>query len=74
MKQYHARGLSPPENEAALARALEASRMPCLPAQPVDEPVQPANGPVEPIQSAGESVQPAEAVQPLPPADDQSTD
>jgi hypothetical protein len=68
MKQYHARGLSPPESETALARELEASRMPCLPVQPVDEPVQPANEPVEPLQSA------AESVQPLPPADDQSTD
>ena len=68
MKQYHARGLSPPENEAALARALEASRMPCLPAQPVDEPVQPASGPVEPLQSA------AEPVQPVPPADEQSSE
>ena len=69
MKQYHARGLSPPENEAAFERELEASRMPCVPAQPVDEPVQPAaNEPVEPLQSA------AETVQPLPPADEQSTD
>src|SRR6476620_10722694 len=47
MKQYHARGLSPPEIEAAFERDLEASRMPCVPAQPVDEPVQPAaNEPV----------------------------
>jgi hypothetical protein len=69
MKQYHARGLSPPESEAALERELDALRMPCLPAQPVvDEPVQPANEVVEPLQSASESVQP------LPPADDQSTD
>jgi hypothetical protein len=74
MKQYHARGLSPPENETALARELEASRMPCVPAQPADEPVQPASGPVEPLQSAAEPVQPVESVQPLPPADDQSTD
>ncbi len=68
MKQYHARGLSPPENEAVLARDLETSRMPCLPVQPVDEPVHPANEPVQPLQSAGE------LVQPLPPADDESTD
>jgi hypothetical protein len=70
MKQYHARGLSPPENEAAFERDLEASRMPCVPAeaQPVDEPAQPANEPVEPLQSS------AESVQPLPPADDQSAD
>ena len=76
MKQYHARGLSPPENEAALERALEASRMPCRPVQPVDEPVQaqPANGPVEPLQSAAEPAKPVESVQPLLPADDQSTD
>jgi hypothetical protein len=68
MKQYHARGLSPPENEAAFERELEASRMPCVPAEPADAPVSPANEPVEPLQSA------AEPVQPLPPADDQSTD
>jgi len=74
MKQYHARGLSPPENEAALERALEASRMPCLPVQPVDEPVQPVNESVQPLQSAGESVQPVESVQPLPSADEPSTD
>src|SRR4051812_49569667 len=52
MKQYHARGLSPPENEAVLERDLEFARMPCAPVQPVDEPVQPANEPVQPIQSA----------------------
>jgi hypothetical protein len=68
MKQYHARGLSPPENEGVLARDLELSRMPCAPAEPVDESVQPRNEPVQPLQSAGEPVQP------LPPADDQSTD
>ena len=68
MKQYHARGLSPPENEAVLARDLELSRMPCAPVEPVEAPVQPANEPVQPIQSAGEPVQP------LPAADDQSTD
>jgi hypothetical protein len=68
MKQYHARGLSPPENEAAFEREIEASRMPCRPAEPAEVPVSPANEPVEPLQSA------AEPVQPLPPADEQSTD
>jgi len=68
MKQYHARGLSPPENEAAFERELEASRMPCRPPEPPEAPAQPSNEPVEPIQSA------AEPVQPLPPADEQSTD
>src|SRR4051794_18733143 len=68
MKQYHARGLSPPENEAVLVRDLELSRMPCAPVQPVEEPVQPANEPVQPLQSA------EQFVQPLPPADDESTD
>ena len=61
MKQYHARGLSPPENEAVLARDLETSRMPCAPVQPVDEPVQPANEPIQPLQSAGEPVEPIQS-------------
>jgi hypothetical protein len=61
MKQYHARGLSPPENEGVLARDLELSRMPCAPVQPVDEPVQPANEPIQPLQSAGEPVEPIQS-------------
>lgn len=59
MKQYHARGLSPPENEAALERDLEAARTACLPVQPADEPVQPVAQPVEPIRPTDEPVQPA---------------
>jgi len=61
MRQYHARGLSPPENEAALERALEAERTACVAVQTADEPVQQhANAPVQPIPSADEPVvQPA---------------
>jgi hypothetical protein len=69
MKQYHARGLSPPENEAALERALEAERTACVAVQTGDEPIQQTtNVPVQPIPAADEPVaQPAgePAVQPV---------
>src|SRR5690242_14755646 len=59
MRQYHARGLSPPENEAALERDLEAARTACLPVQHVDEPAQ-AAGPVQPLAPAVDPVQSAD--------------
>jgi hypothetical protein len=71
MRQYHARGLSPPENEAALERELEAARTACLPIQPVDEPGQTA-GPVQPVPPAADPVESAD--EPVQPIDEQSTD
>jgi hypothetical protein len=50
MRPYPARGLSPPVNEAARERDLEAARTACLPVQHVDEPAQAAAKPVEPIE------------------------
>jgi len=79
MRQYHARGLSPPENEAALERALEAERMACVPVQTADEPVQrPADAPVQPIQPVAPPadepvVQPADEPV-VQPADEPSSD
>ena len=74
MKQYHARGLSPPENEAALERALEAERTACVAVQTGDEPIEhPANVPVQPIPAADEPVAQPAGEPAAQPADEQSS-